>query len=238
MRKSPATAAQLTEAGLDGLEVWSQPNLDQGWRPAKFDIATYVRVLQETYVAVKAANPDILLASGGASATGFFGAAGCTAQGCNDDAFFAALVEAGAADYLDCVGITYIGDVAPDQTTGSAMGDFPTFYFPNVVERAATAFADTNLPLCITSIGYFTPDGLDPAPQFPIKVTLEQQATWLQKAVEFAATDERILMLLVWNMNWSPQTNDMVDPVTGFSIIRPDGTCPACEAIAALKLTS
>jgi hypothetical protein len=57
-----------------------------------------------------------------------------------------------------------------------------------------------------------------------------EQAQWLGQAVSSAAGDNRVQMIVVYNVdftNYDPQG----DPQAGYAIIRPDGGCPACDTL-------
>jgi hypothetical protein len=99
------------------------------------------------------------------------------------------------------------------------------------------AFRTTSIPLCFSELGYLTPDGYGPLPSgfaWASGNTIEEQATWLRDAVEIAASfsSVRIALIIVWNVDFDVYTED--DPQAGYAIIRPDGSCPACETIGSL----
>jgi len=41
-----------------------------------------------------------------------------------------------------------------------------------------------------------------------------------------------VRMMIVWNIDFQ---NYGADPMAGFAIIRPDGSCPACSALAGAR---
>jgi hypothetical protein len=57
----------------------------------------------------------------------------------------------------------------------------------------------------------------------------------LRDAITGAAnySGARVELIIIWNVDFDVYTED--DPQGGYAIIRPDGTCPACETIATLK---
>ena len=68
------------------------------------------------------------------------------------------MAAAGAASYMDCVGIHYNeGILPPTATSGDPRGNSGhyTRYFPTMVNLYASVFP--NKPLCFTEIGYLTP---------------------------------------------------------------------------------
>jgi len=136
-----AFAAQLATAGADAIEVWNEPNIDREWPTGQVSGANYTALLAVTYNAIKTANPNTMVISGAPAPTGFFGSAGCNANGCNDDVFMQQMAAAGAARYLDCVGIHYNeGVLSPSAYTGDPRGNFPTYFFGSMISRAAAPF--------------------------------------------------------------------------------------------------
>ncbi|MBC8098731.1 MAG: hypothetical protein H7Y11_04770, partial [Armatimonadetes bacterium] len=93
--------------GVDAIEVWNEPNIDREWPAGQINGANYTKLLAAAYNAIKTKNANTLVISGAPAPTGFFGAAGCANEGCNDDAFMAQMAQAGAASYMDCVGLHY-----------------------------------------------------------------------------------------------------------------------------------
>jgi hypothetical protein len=86
-------------------------------------------------------------------------------------------------------------------------------------------------PLCFTELGYLSPEGFPPLPGafgWAENVTVAQQAAWLDQVVSMAARSGRVRILIIWNVNF---TNYDSDPMAGFAIIRPDGSCPACALL-------
>ena len=77
---------------------------------------------------IKAKDPNIVVISGALSPTGYF-LGGCSAAGCDDGPYLKRMVEAGALNYLDCVGVHANGyNVPPDKTNKDGYND-PTATF-------------------------------------------------------------------------------------------------------------
>jgi uncharacterized protein YraI len=227
--QSLAAAAAL---GADAIEVWNEPNIDREWAAGQISPQRYTEMLRRAYNAIKSANPNTLVISGAPAPTGFFG--GCSGAGCDDQPFLQGMAQAGAANYLDCIGAHYNeGIVPPDATSGDPRGNsgYYTRYFWGMVNTYYNAFRGAR-PVCFTEFGYLTPEGFPPLPGafgWAENVTLAQQAQWLDRAVSLAANSGKVNMLIVWNIDFTNYDND---PMAGFAIIRPDGSCPACVALA------
>ncbi len=217
--------------GADAIEVWNEPNIDREWPSGQIDPGRFTQLLAAAYRAIKAANPNTMVISGAPAPTGFFG--GCSGNGCDDAAFMAGMASAGAANYMDCVGVHYNeGIVSPDQTSGDPRGNsgYYTRYFWGMVNTYYNAFRGAR-PLCFTELGYLTPEGFPPLPggfAWAQNVTLAQQAAWLDRAIGLAASSGKVRLVIVWNVDFTSYGDD---PMGGYAIIRPDGSCPACDAL-------
>jgi hypothetical protein len=61
-----------------------------------------------------------------------------------------------------------------------------------------------------------------------------QQAEYLGAAVKLARSAGNIRMIIVFNMDFAVLKKDLGDdPQAGYSIIRPNDSCPACETLRA-----
>jgi hypothetical protein len=229
----------LAQQGADAIEVWNESNIDREWPAGQISGTAYTDLLKLVYPQIKAANPNTLVISGALSPTGYFGG-GCTAAGCDDKPFLRDMVDAGALNYADCVGIHYNeGIVSPEQTSGDTRGNpnHYTRYYKTMVDTYEQVTGGLK-PLCFTELGYLTGEGYDPlaavAPSFAwaSKTTVAQQAEWLAQAVTLAkASDGMVHLLIVFNVDFETYG---ADPQAGYAIVRPDGSCPACETLAAV----
>jgi hypothetical protein len=143
------------------------------------------------------------------------------------------MAQAGAAQYMDCLGLHYNEGVLPaTANSGDPRGEFPTYYFQSMTNRGAQFFPNT--PICYTELGYLSGEGMGapiPAsfnwsPDDP--VTVAEQAQFLASAAAAAAQRGDVRILIVWNINF---TRWDTDPMGGYAIIRPDGSCPSCGAL-------
>ena len=150
-----------------------------------------------------------------------------------DNLFVRGMAAAGAANYMDCVGIHYNeGILPPTATSGDPRGSSNHYsrYYGAMVDVYWRAFGGRR-PLCFTELGYLSPEGFPPLPGafgWAESVTVAQQAAWLDQVVSMAARSGRVRILIIWNVNF---TNYDADPMAGFAMIRPDGSCPACAAL-------
>lgn len=225
--------AHLAGLGADAIEIWNEPNIAREWPAGQISGGNYTRLLQAAYQAIKAVNPAVLVISGAPSPTGY-SATGCQADVCNDDVFVRQMAQAGAANFMDCVGIHYnAGIVPPTATSGAAVGSSGhySWYLPRMMSVYRGAFPGR--PLCFTELGYLTGEGLGSLPggfAWASGNTLAEQADWLGGAVSVTRGSGYVNMLIVWNVNF---TAGGADPQAGYAIIRPGGDCPACAKLRA-----
>jgi hypothetical protein len=84
-------------------------------------------------------------------------------------------------------------------------------------------------------LGYLTPEGfppLDPFFGWAQGVTLAQQAAWLAEAAALSSQSGKVGLMIIWNVDFKAYG---ADPQAGYAMIRPDGSCPACNALAAAR---
>lgn len=229
-----AYLGQVAALGPDAIEVWNEPNLTREWPAGQVSGATYTVMLQKAYNAIKSANPNVLVISGAPAPTGAFGG-GCGAQGCDDLPFLQQMRAAGAANAMDCLGAHYNeGIVGPDARSGDPRDtDYYTRYFFGMLDTYYNAFGSAK-PVCFTELGYLTREGypdLPPAFGWAANVTVAQHAQWLGRAAQLARASGRVPLMIVWNVDFTGVWGD--DPQGGYAIVRPDGSCPACGALAA-----
>jgi hypothetical protein len=179
-----------------------------------------------------------MVISGAPAPTGFFGG-GCSAAGCDDAPYLRAMANAGAAQSIDCVGVHYNeGIVPPSATSGDPRGNSShyTRYFMSMINTYRAIFPGK--PLCFTELGYLSGDGFSqPLPNafnWANNTSVQEQAQWLRDVVQIGAqlSSVKIELITIFNIDYK---NFDADPQAGYAIIRPDGSCPACDSIATLK---
>jgi len=223
----------VASLGPNAIEVWNEQNIDREWPSGQISPQAYTSMLSQAWNAIKAANPGVMVISGAPAPTGFFGG-GCAAGGCDDLPFIRGMAAAGAANYMDCVGVHYNeGILGPDARSGDPRGNSGhyTRYYSRMFEVYAAAFPGK--PLCFTEIGYLSSEGYGPLPggfAWAANVTVADQAAWLGRAVTLARSSGRVRLFIVWNVD---ATRYDSDPQAGFAIVRPGGGCPACASLAA-----
>ncbi len=219
--------------GPDAIEVWNEQNIDFEWPAGAIDPASYVtNMLAPAYNAIKSANPNVMVISGAPAPTGFFGG-GCGTNGCDDNAYLAGMAAAGAANYMDCVGVHYnAGATSPAASSGHpAGGTHYSWYFQPTMNLYYNAFGGSR-PVCFTELGYLSGadfGGVPPRFSWAGNTTVAQHAQWLAEAVSLAANSGKVRMVIVFNVDFTYYADD---PQAGYAMIRPDGSCPSCDLLA------
>jgi hypothetical protein len=225
-------AAVSLMMGTEGaIEIWNEPNLEREWPRNMVSGTLYTDLLQRSYTAIKNSNPSIMVISAAPAPTGV----SIGGEVIPDDEFIRQMKAAGAENYMDCVGVHYNeGVLPPTATSGDPRGNdiHHSRYFPAMVELYSNTF--TTKPLCFTEIGYLSPEGLGNLPygfEWARDTSVGEQAAWITEAALMARDDRRIRMFIVWNVDF--RNYDANDPMAGWAVVRPDGQCPACNALNA-----
>lgn len=222
--------------GPDAIEVWNEPNLDFEWPRGQIDGGKYTReILAPAYNAIKSVNSNIMVISAAPSPTGaFFGEGGCSLQGygCDDWLYLQQMAEMGAANYMDCVGAHFnTGATPPSWNTGHPADpgyQHYSWYYGGMLQLYGGTFGR---PVCFTELGYLSGEGLGAVPErfnWAAGTTVSQQAAWLAEAAQLSRESGQVRLMIVWNVDFTYWGDD---PMAGYAIIRPDGSCPACAAL-------
>jgi len=223
--------AGLAAAGADAIEVWNEPNIDREWQIGHISPQAYTNLLCTAYSAIKAANPGALVISAAPAPTGYFG--GCSPNGCDDLPFLQGMYNAGAAQCMDYIGAHHnSGATSPSARSGhpADQSGHHSWYFLPQTELYYNTFGGTR-KLFYTEMGYASQEGV---PTFSDwfawarGTNNAQQAAWLAEAVQLSISTGMVRCIIVWNIDF---VRYGYDPQDGYAIIRPDGSCPACDAL-------
>jgi LysM repeat protein len=228
-----AFVGDLAALGADAIEVWNEMNIDREWPRGQINPATYTDLLRRSYNAIKSRNPNTLVISGAPAPTGAEGAFGLD-RVWNDDRYIRGLAAAGAASYLDCIGVHYNeGIISPTRTTGDPRDNYFTRYYQGMVSTYFNAFGGARR-LCFTELGYLSPEGYGPLPPafgWAGDTSVAEHAQWLGEAANLAKNSGIVRMLIVFNVDFKVYGDD---PQAGYAIVRSDGSCPACDTLRAV----
>lgn len=219
--------------GPDAIEIWNEMNIDVEWPTGEINPSTYVnRMLAPAYNAIKGVNSNILVISGALAPTGFDNGTNAWA----DDRYLAGMRSAGAASYMDCVGVHHnAGATSPSATSGHPASYHYSWYFRPTFDLYYNAFGGSR-KLCFTELGYLSAEGfpgIPPGFSWGSGTSVAEHAQWLAEAVSISASSGKVRLLIVYNVDF---TNYDVngDPQAGYAMVRPDGSCPACSTLGAV----
>ena len=217
----------------EAVEIWNEMNLPIEWPAGQFSASTYVNsMLKPAYQEIKAKSPNTMVITGALAPTGVNDGI----HAVEDREYVQGMYAAGAAQYADCIGVHHnAGTTSPSATTGhvSDQGDHHySWYFLPTLDVYRNGF-NGQLPLCITEFGYLSPDGYGPLPAafaWGTNTTVAEQSAWLAEGVTLAKQLGYVRLVIIWNVDF-PADDYSTDPKAGFAIVRPDGTCPACQGL-------
>ena len=217
--------------GADAIEVWNEMNLNREWPSGQVNPASYVNnMLAPAYNKIKSVNPNTMVIGGALAQTGV----NIDNDIWGDDCSLAGMRDAGAARYMDCLGVHHnAGATSPDATTGHPAapgGGHYSWYFDPTFNLYAGTFPNT--PLCYTELGYLSGDGYGAIPgnfSWASGTSVSEHAQWLGRAVQKLRQSGRVRLAIVFNVDFTHWSDD---PQAGYAILRPDGSCPACGPLA------
>jgi len=218
--------------GPDAIEVWNEENIDFEWPVGQIDASSYVNnMLAPAYNAIKSANPNVMVISGAPAPTGFFGG-GCSANGCDDNVYMAAVAAAGGGNYMDCIGVHYnAGATSPNASSGHpAGGTHYSWYFWPTLNMYYNAFGGSR-QVCFTELGYLSGQDFGGVPgrfSWAGNTTVAQHAQWLAEAASLSANSGKVRMMIIFNVDFTHWGDD---PQAGYAMLRPDGGCPSCDLL-------
>lgn len=214
--------AQFVHAGADAIEIWQDANIDRSWS-MKLGVDGYARLLTETIAVVRELNPEVLIISGAPAPTGAESA--FEGRVINDDNFLRQLMNQGALNGVDCVGMHYVeGAVPPLDVSGDNRDDDYRRYLPTMIQTYREVVG-AQIPICVTSIGYFSGDGLSDIPQFfewAKIITRQDQNLWLIEAIEWLSLQVDVPLAMIWhiNLDQDKQDNTLNQIYRGYALSR------------------
>ncbi len=216
--------------GPDAIEVWNEMNIDFEWPAGEIDPASYVNnMLAPAYNAIKSVNPNILVIGGALAPTGFDNGVNAWA----DNRYLAGMAAAGAARYMDCIGVHHnAGATSPSASSGHPAGSHYSWYFRPTMDLYYNSFGGAT-KVCFTELGYVSPDGFPGISQqfgWAADNSESEHAQWLAEAVRLAQSSGKTRLLIIFNVDFT-HYDPNGDPQAGYAIVRPDGSCPACDAL-------
>jgi hypothetical protein len=220
-------------------QIWNEPNLSREWCDQAPNPAAYAQLLATAYQAIKRADPNALVISGGLAPTG-----SRPPEALPDDEYLTQLYEAMGGDsdgYFDFLGVHAAGfaappEASPDETASNPdYGSERFFAFRRVEDLRAIQerFGDGDARIAVLEMGWSS-DTIHPEYEWH-HVSEEVKADYLVRAYKWAAENWTpwvgpMITIFLCNADWTP-----ADEQYHWCINRPDGTpLPAFEALKAM----
>ncbi len=208
---------------IHAIEVWNEQNLDREWTSVRgINAADYVRLLQLSYVNIKARDRGIIVISGALSTSG-----GWTEDGVvtavDDYSYLDAMLAEGMLNYADCVGVHLNGynlgprvpyDQPGNDPTATFRGPFDnphhswSFYSTMQGYSQRIAMQGSDKKLCVTEFGWASSEDLQGSPDshaFAYDNTLIEQRDWIIEALNLMEEWGTVWLAFIWNLNYGPQ---------------------------------
>lgn len=205
---------------IQAIEVWNEQNLDREWTSVDgLSAENYVELMRQTYNAVKAVDPNIIMVSGALSPTGV--SDGVMAW--DDFVYMDQMIAAGLLDAVDCIGAHHNGynisptvrwDQVQNDPTAGFRGPFEnphhSWSFRSTLETYINKvrLAGGDQDLCVTEFGWATADGLAGVPQgldFAYDNTEAEQSQFTVEALDWMSSLGDVRLAFLWNLNYGPQ---------------------------------
>lgn len=227
---------------VHAIEVWNEQNLDREWTSTGgLSAANYVALLRDTYTAVKAIDPGIIVISGALSPTGGWTEPDGRVSAIDDFDYMTQMINAGLLNYADCVGAHHNGynigpnvpwDSVPPDAGASFRGPFDnphhswSFYSTLRTYANKIQVAGGDQKLCVTEFGWASTEdlgGYPPGFEFANDNTLDEQKEWTIQAIQLMGEWDIVWLAFLWNLNYGPQAGwDTNNDNVPYSIIGKD----------------
>ena len=213
-------------------ELWNEPNLAREWQGDTLDPARFVALVAQGATAVRAADPRALVISGAPAVTGINDGV----QAVDDRVYLRGCYEAGIARWVDGIGVHPYGFANPPDErwqdpshTASGHNDHPSFFFLDTLEdyhAIALDYGDSAPSLWVTEFGWASVDGMGDMStagwEYGREVDEQQQADYITRAYHLGDERPWVGPMFLWNLNLAPIWGTG-DPVSAYSLLRPDG---------------
>ncbi len=185
-------------------QVWNEPNIAPHWGHREADPLGYLRLLQQTALALRKADSDARILSAGLAPTLDPGRVNR-----NDLAYLAAFLSLGGGEWVDVLAWEPYGFRSPPHTPPAR--DRLNFRRVELARQLLAQWGYEDLPIWAVAFGW------NAFPHSPWEgVGRARQATYAQEAVRWAQTHWPWLAALVWTHAFSLAPPE--DPVHGFAL--------------------
>ncbi len=182
------TVAERYQGRIAAYQIWNEPNLSREWGDQQPDAEAFVQLLAACSQAIRAADPEAILISGGLSPTGTHDASATP-----DDVYFDAMYRAGFQQYIDVVGVHAPGfappSYGPDDAERDGQGRWATFRRVEDLRKIMLRYDDAARQMAVLEFGWTT-DTQNPDYAW-FAVSEEQQGEYIVEAYQYAAENWR-----------------------------------------------
>jgi LysM repeat protein len=218
---------------VQAYEIWNEPNLRREWNSSVHAInpADYIELLRGAYSAVKAADPNAVVVSGGLAPTGFNDGVNAI----SDRVFLDSLYANGLADVSDAIGAHPLGWANPPDSVccDAPVGVLthyqdPSFYFLgtlNLYRGIMVDHGDGSTAIWATKFGWGTSEDTDPPSEnyvFVSYTTLGEQAIYDPRGFELGSQLGFVGPMFLDNLNGCLVQLGTVEPCY-YSLVGSDG---------------
>lgn len=215
---------------VHAIEVWNEQNLDREWMSTKgLSAANYVALLRDTYAAIKAIDPGVIVISGALSPTGGWTEPDGRISAIDDFDYMTQMINAGLLNYADCIGAHHNGynigpnvpwDKVPNDPTATFRGPFDNPHHSWSLYSTLNTYANKiklaggNQKLCVTEFGWASTEdlgGFPPGFEFANDNTLAEQKEWTIQAIQLMEEWDIVWIASLWNLNYGPQAGWATD---------------------------
>lgn len=235
-----AAALAGRHAGRIGaIEVWNEQNLYHEWGGrGRVNAADYVRLLCAAYPAIKQADPNVVVISGGPTPTGI----NEDGIAVDDLIYVDQMYQAGLKNCLDALGAHPGGYNNPpdDDPNHNSRGTTEykghwSFYFRRVEQYrdVMVQYGDQDKQIWITEFGWASHPNPYPDYAYARDNSEQDQADFIVRAFQIGRERDYIGGMMLWNLNFAPAAEpDDRWAKEAFSILRRDWSPrPAYSAI-------
>lgn len=242
-----ALAGKYCGSSVKMIEVWNEQNLHYEWGNKPLNPAEYVQLLAPAYGAIKAACPSMVVVSGALTPAG-----NNPPYAMDDFTYLEAMMQAGAANYMDALGshpsgynvppsVTWEGACEAIQKTGNSFNgacDSPhhSWSFRSTMEgyrNIMNVYGAGDRVIVPTEFGWAAGGAFDPRYKYADDNDFDEQARWTVEAYQMMKNWGWVGPAFLWNLNFRVVANGTEKAQWG--IVDPGwGPLPAYNALASM----
>ncbi len=199
---------------VDAYEIWNEQNLRREWNtPRGISAASYVEMLRLAYTAIKNADSQAIVVTGGLAPTGFNDGVNAI----DDRVYLRQMYAAGVEQWSDAIGAHPNGWANPPDSTCCrnnrpavpGWDDHPSFFFKQTLadyRQIMVENSDSGTYIWATEFGWGSNDGLnvDPAPEYAFVsyTSLDEQASYTLRGFQLGRELGYVGPMFLWNLNF------------------------------------